>query len=63
MAEFCYECHKAIWEYKGNKGELEMSKEAHLCESCGQWKPMVVTKYHSLEMIVGGLLRGWDTKK
>jgi len=62
MTAFCYECYKAIWEYKGNKGDLELSKEARLCQSCRQWKPAVIPKNDSIEMIVSGLLRGWRKK-
>jgi len=62
MAAFCYKCYKVIWEYKGKKGELEISKDPVLCESCGQWKPVVVPKNDSVEMIVGSLLRGWGEK-
>ena len=61
MPQFCYECYKKIWECKQEEHELEMSKEPALCDACEQLKPVVIPKSDSLEMIVGGLLRGWDT--
>ncbi|MCL2810731.1 MAG: hypothetical protein FWD25_02455 [Clostridia bacterium] len=63
MIALCYKCYKAIWEYKGIMEALEMSTGPVFCEGCRQWKPVVITKNDSTEMVVGGLLCGWGKKE
>jgi len=62
MIEFCYDCHKEIWECKKEKHELDMSKKPAFCMGCKQWKPVVKLKKGSPEMTASGLSRGQGPK-
>lgn len=44
MAEFCLDCLNKINGSNHNKHYFVLSKELELCEECGQWKHVVITR-------------------
>lgn len=42
MAEFCRECFFKTFEVDLKKKKIILSKDLELCETCGEWKNVVV---------------------
>ncbi|MGN0106305.1 MAG: hypothetical protein ACI4A5_01240 [Hominilimicola sp.] len=42
MAEFCKECFMEICDVDLKKEKIITSKDLDLCETCGEWKHVVV---------------------
>ncbi len=47
MAEFCLDCFHQLNETNDDPEKYVLSKDLELCEGCGEWKHVVVTKHKS----------------
>ena len=48
MAEFCMECWNKLNNTNEEKSNYIISKNLHLCEGCGELKPIIVAKRREL---------------
>jgi len=67
MAELCVKCYQQECEEMGEpfaERGLVISKDADLCETCGEWKPVVVRqkKLHFLYLLTARVF-SWKQKK
>lgn len=42
MAEFCLQCFNDLNESEYTENEVELSNDFTLCETCGEYKPVVI---------------------
>ena len=42
MAEFCLRCWKKMYKTNDDENKFILSKELDFCESCGEWKHVIV---------------------
>lgn len=63
MAEFCLDCYNKECGTQYTKKDVVISEELELCETCGQWKPVVVCfRYRGLSGLWKRIylrLEGW----
>ncbi|MBR1969728.1 MAG: hypothetical protein IKA17_05180 [Clostridia bacterium] len=44
MAEYCLDCFNKMNGTDYDEYDFVVSKDLDLCEGCGEWKPVVITK-------------------